>query len=66
MRMDKSPDRDTSRDTQITENYQITLENNVQWRFVRFDDLVGLAREQHPIPIPNSAVKALSANGTAS
>ena len=50
MRMDKSPDRDTSRDTQITENYQITLENNVQWRFVRFDDLVVMARVPHPIP----------------
>ena len=50
MRMDKSLDRDTSRDTQITENYQITLENNVQWWIVRFDDLVVMARVPHPIP----------------
>ena len=30
------------------------------------DDLVAMARGQTPDPIPNSAVKTLSANGTAS
>ena len=30
------------------------------------DDLVAIARGQTPDPIPNSAVKTLSANGTAS
>jgi hypothetical protein len=32
----------------------------------RFDDLVVMARGQAPDPIPNSAVKTLSADGTAS
>ena len=32
----------------------------------RFDDLVAMARAPTPDPIPNSAVKSLSANGTAS
>ena len=31
----------------------------------RFDDLVALARGEPPDPIPNSAVKTLSADGTA-
>ena len=31
-----------------------------------FDDLVVMARGQAPDPIPNSAVKTLSADGTAS
>jgi len=33
---------------------------------VRLDDLVVMARGPTPDPIPNSAVKTLSANGTAS
>ncbi len=32
----------------------------------RFDGLVVMARVPHPISIPNSAVKPLSADGTAS
>jgi hypothetical protein len=33
---------------------------------VRFDDLVVIARGNTPDPIPNSAVKTLSADGTPS
>ena len=33
---------------------------------LRFDGLVATARGNTPDPIPNSAVKTLSANGTAS
>ena len=35
-------------------------------RFPCLDDLVAMARGQTPDPIPNSAVKTLSADGTAS
>jgi hypothetical protein len=34
--------------------------------FVSFDDLAAIARGNTPDPIPNSAVKTLSANGTTS
>ena len=39
---------------------------NIQQSIFFFDDLVVIARGQTPDPIPNSAVKTLSADGTPS
>ena len=45
---------------------QSLITTQYQTRAPVFDDLVAMARGNTPDPIPNSAVKTLSADGTAS
>ena len=55
-----------AQDTSPPQGSDVTHTTRSGSTVVRLDDLVVMARGPTPDPIPNSAVKTLSANGTAS